>query len=45
MLVFKFALTDPSQLLYAVYLIGGVTALIIGLSIYIKASRQEKQAK
>ncbi len=45
MLVFKFALTDPSQLLYAVYLIGGVTALIIGLSIYIKASRLEKQAK
>jgi hypothetical protein len=45
MLVFKFALTDPSQLLYAVYLIGGVTALIIGLSIYIKATRQEKQVK
>ena len=45
MLVFKFALTDPSQLLYAVYLIGGVTALIIGLSIYIKASRQENRAK
>ncbi len=43
MLVFKFALTDPSQLLYAVYLIGGVTALIVGLSIYLKASRQEKQ--
>ena len=43
MLVFKFALTDPSQLLYAVYLIGGVTALIIGLSIYIKATRQERK--
>ncbi len=43
MLVFKFALTDPSQLLYAVYLIGGVTALIIGLSIYIKATREEKR--
>ena len=42
MLVFKFALTDPSQLLYAVYLIGGVTALIIALSIYIKSTRQEK---
>ncbi len=45
MLVFKFALTDPSKLLYAVYLIGGVTALIVGLSLYIKFSRQEKQAK
>ncbi len=43
MLVFKFALTDPSQLLYAVYLIGGVTALIVGLSIYIKATREEKR--
>jgi len=43
MLVFKFALTDPSQLLYAVYLIGGVTALIIALSIYIKAARIEKK--
>jgi len=43
MLVFKFALTDPSKLLYAVYLIGGVTALIIGLSIYIKANREQKE--
>jgi hypothetical protein len=43
MLVFKFALTDPSKLLYAVYLIGGVTALIIGLSIYIKATKQIKK--
>jgi hypothetical protein len=43
MLVFKFALTDPSKLLYAVYLIGGVTALIIGLSIYIKATKEVKK--
>ena len=43
MLVFKFALTDPSQLLYAVYLIGGVTALIVGLSVYIKATKQESK--
>jgi hypothetical protein len=40
MLVFKFAITDPSHLLPAVYLIGGVTALIIGLSIYLKFSRE-----
>jgi len=43
MLVFKFALTDPSKLLYAVYLIGAVTALMIGLSIYIKANKSQKQ--
>ncbi|UFH60251.1 PDC sensor domain-containing protein [Sulfurovum mangrovi] len=40
MLVFKFAITDPSHLLPAVYLIGGVTALIIALSIYLKFSRE-----
>jgi len=39
MLVFKFALNDPSQLLYAVYLILGVTALIFGLSYYLKVSQ------
>jgi hypothetical protein len=41
MLVFKFALNDPSQLLYAVYLILGVTALIGGLSYYIKVSYKD----
>jgi len=41
MLVFKFALNDPSQLLYAVYLIIGVTALIGGLSYYIKVSYKD----
>lgn len=39
MLVFKFALTDPAQLLYAVYLIGGVALLLVSLSIYIKFNR------
>jgi len=38
MLVFKFALNDPSQLIFAVYLIMGVTALILGLSYYLKVS-------
>ena len=38
MLVFKFALNDPSQLIFAVYLIFGVTALIAGLSYYLKVS-------
>jgi len=36
MLVFKSALTDPSQLVYALYLIGGVTVLIVALAYYIK---------
>ncbi len=43
MLVFKFALTDPSKLLYAVYLIAGVTALIVALSIYIKFTKNESR--
>ena len=44
MLVFKFALTDPSKLIYAVYLIGGVTALMIGLSIYLKFSHSYRDS-
>jgi hypothetical protein len=36
MLVFKFAITDPVHIVYAVYLIGGVSVLIIGLAIYVK---------
>ncbi len=41
MLVFKFALNDPSQIVYAVYLISGVTLLILGLSYYIKVSYRD----
>jgi hypothetical protein len=37
MLVFKFAITDPYKLLYAVALMLGISALMIGLSIYLKA--------
>ncbi len=37
MLVFKFAIIDPEKLLYAVYLIGGVTMLLVGLSIYLRS--------
>lgn len=36
MLVFKFAITDPDKLLYAMYIVAGVTALLIGLATYIK---------
>ncbi len=43
MLVFKFALTDSSKLLYAVYLILAITALLIGLSIYIKSLDKKKK--
>jgi len=40
MLVFKFALTDPEKLLYAVYLLGGITSLILGLSLYLKVNQK-----
>lgn len=36
MLVFKFTITQPDKLLYAVYLMGGVFLLLIGLSVYVK---------
>ncbi len=45
MLVFKFALIDSSKLLYAVYLILAITALLIGLSVYIKALKSESNKK
>jgi len=41
MLVFKFALTDPGKLQYAVYLIAGVSLLLVSLSLYMKFSRQD----
>ncbi|HIP28239.1 MAG TPA: hypothetical protein EYG82_03590 [Sulfurovum sp.] len=40
MLVFKFALTDPGELIYAVYLIVSIALLIVGLSIYIKLNQK-----
>jgi len=43
MLVFKFALTDPGKLQYAVYLITGVSFLLISLSLYMKFSRVESK--
>ncbi|SFV62844.1 N-linked glycosylation glycosyltransferase PglG [hydrothermal vent metagenome] len=44
MLVFKFALTDPKKLEYAVYLIGAVSLLLISLSLYMKFSHIEKKS-
>jgi hypothetical protein len=41
MLVFKFALTDPNKLLYAVYLLGGIGVLIATLSFYLKVNQRD----
>jgi len=40
MLVFKFALTDPGKLLYAVYLLVGIGVLILSLSVYLKVNQK-----
>lgn len=37
MLVFKFAIIGPEKIIYAIYLLGGVTLLLIGLSVYLRA--------
>ena len=39
MLVFKFAIIDPNKLIYAMYIIGGVSLLLVGLAIYIKFTK------
>jgi len=39
MLVFKFALNDTSQIIYAVYLIFGVAVLLIALSYYLRGNK------
>ena len=37
MLVFKFAITDATHILTAVYLIGGVSVLLVSLAFYVKS--------
>ena len=37
MLVFKFAMIDPSKLINAVYIIGALSLLLISLSVYLKS--------
>ncbi len=37
MLVFKFAMIDPSKLINAVYIIGALSMLLISLSVYLKS--------
>jgi len=39
MLVFKFAITDPDKLIYAIYIIGGVGLLLISLATYIRFTK------
>ena len=41
MLVFKFAITNPNDILYAVYLVGGVAVLISSLGFYLFASNKK----
>ena len=41
MLVFKFAITDPDKLIYAIYIIGGVALLLISLAIYIQFTKNK----
>lgn len=41
MLVFKFAITDPDKLMYAIFIIGGVSLLLVSLAVYIKFTKQK----
>jgi len=41
MLVFKFAITDPNKLLFAIYIMSGVAILIISLATYIKFTKNK----
>ena len=43
MLVFKFAITDPTHILSAVYLIGGVAVLLVSLAYYVKSVSQKRE--
>jgi hypothetical protein len=43
MLVFKFALMDPSKMTYALVLLGGVAGLLISLAYYIKSTKRSKR--
>ncbi len=36
MLVFKFAMTEPHMIVNAIYIIGGVAMLLVGLAVYIR---------
>jgi len=42
MLVFKFAITNPEKLMFAIYIMGGVALLIVSLATYIKFTKNYK---
>jgi len=44
MLVFKFTLIEPDKILYAVFLIAGVTMLLTGLSFYVKSTKLNNES-
>ncbi len=39
MLVFKFAITDPDKLMYAIFIMAGVSLLLVSLAVYIKFTK------
>lgn len=41
MLVFKFAITDPDKIIYAIYIMGGVSLLILSLALYIHFTKHK----
>ncbi len=43
MLVFKFAITEPQMLLYAMFIIAGVAMLLVSLAVYIKNTKEKVQ--
>lgn len=43
MLVFKFAMTAPEMLINAIYIIGGVALLLVGLAIYIRFTHEKER--
>lgn len=43
MLVFKFAMTDPAMLVNAIYIIGGVAMLLVGLAVYIRFTHEKER--
>ncbi|MEA3371830.1 MAG: PDC sensor domain-containing protein [Campylobacterota bacterium] len=41
MLVFKFAITDPQHLIFSMYIVAGVSVLILSLAVYIRFTKQK----
>ena len=41
MLVFKFAITDPDKLVYSMFIIGGVSLLLVTLAVYLKFTKDK----